>query len=781
MIGRIEKDRRVQAAALAVIGVTTLTGATLAVLGRSALAIAFALLLLGGIGTLLLLVLRRLRFAVDRLRLIHPGAVPAGKAAPLRVSPQEALRRAVPLADLDADTRSTSEQLPFDPQLNRLWWYVPGFGYGSGGHNTILTMIGELEQTGVGSTVVISDPIEPDRLRAMRDLMAANYAPVLAPVIRRQDVTTRPGDVVIATDWRSVRAVLEDRGLRRAHYFVQDHEVEFTATGTWSTLAADTYRAGLTPVAISDGLAALLSERYGLDAASFPLSVDLSAYGPTSSAPSAVVTKVRAANPDALPVVAVYGRQSTERRGVELALAGLELASQQGARFLCVLFGEDVVLDEVSFPWVSVGVQPPRELAALYRDADVGVVLSLTNPSLVPQEMLACGLPVVEAETPATRSTFGQLDGCHLTPPHPERLGQAVVELLAGVEAGAGAAASRSVPAGMPTPVDAARPLRRALLAGEPEVGHLPAAPSVAVAIPTLDPDPAVFRRLLAALDAQRYPGRVELRILDSGSATPIAELLATCSWPVHVDHTTKDVFRHGPSRNQLIAASDTDLVAMLTQDSIPLGDRWLFDLVATCVRDDRIGGAFCRHDAPANAPRVAAIELLEHADRLIELHPRPATPHTAPIAQDRDDAQFFFSNNGSIVRRSAWEEVPFPDVAFGEDQLWARAALRAGWSIGYAAQAAVEHLNDFALEDHEERAMVVGAWRMKYWAVPRTEAEIAARTAAELARAHRIVAEYGLSDEDLAQEIAAVRARTAGWRRALAAVRENADWVRAL
>jgi UDP-glucuronate 4-epimerase len=255
MIGRLEKDRRVLAAVGGGIGVVAAASALLALLGSVAAALALAVLLIGAVAGLLLLIVRRLRFTVDRLRLIHPGAVPAGRVATIHVNPQEALRRAVPARDLDAATRVPSERVPFDAQHNRLWWFVPGFGYGSGGHANILTMVSELEQLGIASTVVISDPIEPERLVQMRDLMAANYVPVLAPVVRRQDVASRAGDVLLATDWRSVRAVLEDRGERRAHYFVQDHEVEFAATGAMSALAADTYRAGLSVVTLSGGLA----------------------------------------------------------------------------------------------------------------------------------------------------------------------------------------------------------------------------------------------------------------------------------------------------------------------------------------------------------------------------------------------------------------------------------------------------------------------------------------------------------------------------------------------
>lgn len=777
MIGRLEKDRRVQALALAGTGTLALVAAGLGLAGRIGPALALLGMLLG-IGVALgLLLLRRVRFAIDRLRLIHPGAVPSGGPTPVVLSPDEALRRAVPREA----AQEATEVVAFDLDHNRVWWYVPGFGLGSGGHANILLTVGELERHGVRCSIVISDATEADRFESMCRIVGANYPAFLGSILQRSDVDHVAGDVLVATDWRSVRAVIEDRGARRGAYFVQDHEAEFTATGSWSSLAADTYRAGLEAITVTTGLATLLGDRYGVRATATMLPVDPDTHGldtPGADAPSALVIRVRRADAGGLPILAVYGRQSTERRGVEILIAGLELAARRGARFLAAIIGEEVRLDGVSFPWVSVGLQPPRELAALYRTADLGIVLSLTNPSLLPSEMLACGLPVLEADTPLTRAAFGDLRGCTLVVPHPDALADALVGALAD----GGVASRRAAPSMFPTPRDAALPVHRALTGREPEEGrHHPDAPSVTVAIPTLDPDPEVFRRLVAALDAQRYPGRVEIRILDSGSSVPIGTWFEQCRWPVHIDTTTRTEFRHGPARNRLMAASDTDLVAILTHDAVPLGDRWLFDMVAACVRDERIGGAFCRHLAPSSAPRVAAVELLEHFDRLVEVHPAPATPHTAPIDQDHHDAQFFLSNNGSILRRRAWEQVPFRNVAFGEDQLWARDALRAGWSINYTQRAVVEHLNTLDLAEQEERAAVTAAWEMKYWSAPRTEAHIEVRAAAELARAHRIVEDYGLSDQDLAQEVAAVRARAAGWKRALIAVRAGEDWVRTL
>jgi rhamnosyltransferase len=50
------------------------------------------------------------------------------------------------------------------------------------------------------------------------------------------------------------------------------------------------------------------------------------------------------------------------------------------------------------------------------------------------------------------------------------------------------------------------------------------------------------------------------------------------------------------------------------------------------------------------------------------------------------------FDNVCSAVRRSVWESIPFPAVAFGEDLAWAKSALCAGHAIAYEPRAAVMH-----------------------------------------------------------------------------------------
>lgn len=63
-----------------------------------------------------------------------------------------------------------------------------------------------------------------------------------------------------------------------------------------------------------------------------------------------------------------------------------------------------------------------------------------------------------------------------------------------------------------------------------------------------------------------------------------------------------------------------------------------------------------------------------------------------------------FFSNNNSCIRRTVWEELPFPDVAFAEDQTWALCAVEAGYGKAFVPNAVVFHSHDFGVWETLQR-----------------------------------------------------------------------------
>ena len=197
-------------------------------------------------------------------------------------------------------------------------------------------------------------------------------------------------DVAIATGWETVYPVLRLPGCRARAYFVQDHEPEFFATSSESVLAERTYRAGLPCIASSRWLAQVLRDRYGADATAFEFGVD-----PASTTRWPTCPRRR-------DTVLFYARDHTPRRAVALGLLALQLLLERrpepaGRARSARTAGSGRPSPSSSSAWRA---GPSRRL---YNEATVGLCLSLTNHSLIAQEMLACGLPVVELAGRALR------------------------------------------------------------------------------------------------------------------------------------------------------------------------------------------------------------------------------------------------------------------------------------------------------------------------------------------------------------------------------------------
>jgi glycosyltransferase involved in cell wall biosynthesis len=124
-----------------------------------------------------------------------------------------------------------------------------------------------------------------------------------------------------------------------------------------------------------------------------------------------------------------YARASTPRRAVPIGLAALAELKRRRPDVEVALFGDPHPI-AAPFDHEHLGVLGGDALARAYATATVGMVLSLTNHSLVAQEMLACGLPAVELDTPSTRAAFGPSPPVELAPAEPAALADALQRLL---------------------------------------------------------------------------------------------------------------------------------------------------------------------------------------------------------------------------------------------------------------------------------------------------------------------------------------------------------------
>jgi glycosyltransferase involved in cell wall biosynthesis len=109
-------------------------------------------------------------------------------------------------------------------------------------------------------------------------------------------------------------------------------------------------------------------------------------------------------------------------------VAALAALCRQRPRTRVVVFG-DRAGPEAPFGYENAGVATPDALARLYSEGTVGLCLSLTNVSLTPQEMLACGMPCVDLDGPSTRAA-GDGGAVTLAPFDPEAMAAALARLL---------------------------------------------------------------------------------------------------------------------------------------------------------------------------------------------------------------------------------------------------------------------------------------------------------------------------------------------------------------
>ena len=295
---------------------------------------------------------------------------------------------------------------------------IPPFDKGSGGHMTIFTLVDRLERAGHTCSIWLYDPrgkLLRQNAAVLRRRVVEEFVPVRAPVYKGFD-DWHGADVAVATGWDSAYPVALLPHVRARAYLINDHEPEFFATSADALWAAHTYELGLYGISAGRWLRDLLARRYGQRGSWFRLGVDHEIYhpGPGERRRDTVI---------------FYARGFTPRRAVPLGEIALQELRRRRPDLRVVLFGQE---DQLGLPFdhEHLGVVEPEVLARRYREATVGLCLSLTNYSLIPQEMLACGLPCVDLAGASTEAELGRDGGIELADPDPIAIADALERLL---------------------------------------------------------------------------------------------------------------------------------------------------------------------------------------------------------------------------------------------------------------------------------------------------------------------------------------------------------------
>lgn len=226
------------------------------------------------------------------------------------------------------------------------------------------------------------------------------------------------------------------------------------------------------------------------------------------------------------------------------------------------------------------------------------------------------------------------------------------------------------------------------------------------VIIPTKNPGP-LFSEVLAQVLRQETDFEYEVLVIDSGSSDGTVEKIRSISdRRLRLHCIEPATFGHGRTRNTGVSMTSGEYAVLITHDALPTSINWLSALVSCAESDSSVAGVFGRHLAYPDADPFTKREL--------ELHFSGFDNYTVVSLEDAERYKHdqgyrqllhFFSDNNALIRRTVWEKIPYPDVDFAEDQLWAQKIIEAGYKKAYSFDACVYHSHNYKLVERLRRS----------------------------------------------------------------------------
>jgi glycosyltransferase involved in cell wall biosynthesis len=293
-------------------------------------------------------------------------------------------------------------------------WVCSPPGLGSGGHTTMFRYISALEAQGHTCTLYLYDRQGGDI--APTEHIIRQWWPQVRAEVRDVRDGVRGQDAIVATSWPTAHVVARGSDWEgHRFYLVQDLEHLFYGRGAEYVLAEDTYRMGFHALTVGPMLATALRRDYGATATALEFGCDRDVY--------------RVTNPARRRDVVFYAKPDVPRRGFGLGVLAMEMFHRTHPDVRIHTFG---VRSPLPFPAVRHSLVSPEALADLYNTCAAGLVLSFTNVSLIPYELLACGVVPVVNDDPSVRPVLDHPD-IRWARPEPDALATALSAAVDGL------------------------------------------------------------------------------------------------------------------------------------------------------------------------------------------------------------------------------------------------------------------------------------------------------------------------------------------------------------
>ena len=288
---------------------------------------------------------------------------------------------------------------------------VPHLFANSGGIRKILRICHDLQSLGFSVTIYV---LGNKNSSHYLNLIKASYFEFSGGLFVYNG-SVKHHDFLVATSWETAYIVRRhSRNTRHPLYFVQDFEPMFMPMGSGYLRALATYSFGLSIISFGAWIAHRLEIETGIKSVSMPFPLDKNIYFKGDGA----FRKNKS--------VLYFARTSQERRAFDLGCDAIRILNRANYDLEIGFFGEEDYPD-VGFDFTNHGaIQDVTELAELYRNTDVGICFSPTNPSLVAYEMLACGTALVDLRLQGAELNFGGADIAYLANPEPAAIAEQI-------------------------------------------------------------------------------------------------------------------------------------------------------------------------------------------------------------------------------------------------------------------------------------------------------------------------------------------------------------------
>lgn len=214
------------------------------------------------------------------------------------------------------------------------------------------------------------------------------------------------------------------------------------------------------------------------------------------------------------------------------------------------------------------------------------------------------------------------------------------------------------------------------------------------------------LNQVLDMINRQETEFSYEVICVDSGSGDDSVETIKRHG--CILKQIPPEEFGHGKTRNLGASLGTGEFILFVTQDAMPADTHWLDQMLKAMKTDTNIAGGFGIHYPYPDCNYPDRLMLQEHFARFgNENHVFEITEENRKLyEEDEGYRQYlaFFSDNNSCLRRSVWEQIPYDDVDYAEDQFWARKILEAGYGKVYCPAAGVYHSHNYPLLSYSKR-----------------------------------------------------------------------------